>query len=203
MNTNNMEFHLVGSTTSPFVRRLRILMDFHQIPYQFEAINYMEAGGDKRLRSLGPVNKLPVLLVGDQKIFDSRIIFQFIRKTCHIENHFDINADNDLTILDAGLDSLVNLFSWKRGGVDFEKMHPEHFYYKRQVGRVLEVTQYFEERVQNLAEWNYVTMSLYAAYDWAQIRKMIELVPERNKNLLEFLSRHSVRPEVVKTQIPI
>ncbi len=66
---------LIGSTTSPYVRRIRILLD--EEPYEFVNLNIYGEGRDE-LRRNNPTLKIPVLEDGGQEIYDSRIIARYI-----------------------------------------------------------------------------------------------------------------------------
>ena len=78
---------LIGSTASPFVRRIRIL--FPEISVEF--IDVFSDTGQSRLKSLGPIRKVPVLIDGDKKVFDSNIIYQYLtNKPRDIEEQIDL-----------------------------------------------------------------------------------------------------------------
>lgn len=69
-----MTYRLLGSLTSPFVRRLRLYMA--DIPYEFEIVNYLESGQDARLSAANPIKRIPVLLIDGKSLWESRVIFQ-------------------------------------------------------------------------------------------------------------------------------
>ncbi|HNF99055.1 MAG TPA: glutathione S-transferase N-terminal domain-containing protein [Pseudomonadota bacterium] len=55
-----MTYRLLGSLTSPFVRRLRLYMA--DIPYEFEIVNYLESGQDARLSAANPLKRIPIVV---------------------------------------------------------------------------------------------------------------------------------------------
>ena len=52
-----MTYRLLGSLTSPYVRRLRMYMA--DIPYELEIVNYLETDQDSRLSSVNPIKRIP------------------------------------------------------------------------------------------------------------------------------------------------
>lgn len=70
---------LIGSLTSPYVRKLRLLMHGN-IAIEFKAINYLEKNDSDYLKSLNPINQIPLLIDDEQTIYDSRVIFNYLCK---------------------------------------------------------------------------------------------------------------------------
>ncbi len=67
---------LLGSVASPFVRRLRLVLAGQ--PYQFVALNIFESEGRSVLVQHNPARKVPVLVDGEQVIFDSGVIYRYL-----------------------------------------------------------------------------------------------------------------------------
>jgi len=65
----NKGLTLIGSTTSPYVRKLRLFMEA-KIPYEFMQIDFNTAEAQAFVRGKNPLNKIPVLLHGKQIIFE-------------------------------------------------------------------------------------------------------------------------------------
>ncbi len=52
-----------------------MLMKANQIPFQFEVLNFVDDENAARtLEQESPINRVPILVAGMQKIFDSRVI---------------------------------------------------------------------------------------------------------------------------------
>ena len=66
---------LIGSTTSPYVRRIRLLLSDE--PYEFINLDIYGEGRDE-LRRTNPTLKIPVLIDGDQELYDSRVIARYL-----------------------------------------------------------------------------------------------------------------------------
>ena len=68
---------LIGSTTSPYVRKVRIVMAEKKLDYQFLLDNVWSA--DTRIAASNPVGKVPCLVMeGGEAVFDSRVIVEYL-----------------------------------------------------------------------------------------------------------------------------
>ena len=68
---------LIGSHTSPFARKVRIVLAEKQIEYDFVIDSPWLA--DSKVPSLNPLGKIPVLVLDDEtRLFDSRVIVEYI-----------------------------------------------------------------------------------------------------------------------------
>lgn len=189
-------YTLYGSYTSPFVRRLRMLM--HNISFTFKEINIYEAEGGMEINKVNPNNQIPVLIDGEKKIWDSRVIFNYLNLHHKLEN-IDWEDENNLSAIDGALSAGVALFLLRRSGLNIDDQYLVVTRYKNRMNSVLD---YFKPYLQGngLKEWNFLTMTIYSFLDWATFREIISIAdrPECKK----FLEVHASRPEVVATQIP-
>jgi len=68
---------LIGTTTSPYVRKVRIVMSEKKLDYQFIEENVWAA--DTRITQHNPLGKVPCLLTdGGEAIHDSRVIVEYL-----------------------------------------------------------------------------------------------------------------------------
>ena len=68
---------LIGSTTSPYVRKVRIVMAEKKLDYQFLLDNVWSA--DTRIAASNPLGKVPCLVMeGGEAVFDSRVIVEYL-----------------------------------------------------------------------------------------------------------------------------
>lgn len=68
---------LIGSHTSPFVRKVRIVLAEKKIEYDFVIDSPWLA--DSKVPNLNPLGKIPVLVLDDDTpLFDSRVIVEYI-----------------------------------------------------------------------------------------------------------------------------
>ncbi|HEX8615828.1 MAG TPA: glutathione S-transferase C-terminal domain-containing protein [Telluria sp.] len=68
---------LIGSTASPFVRKVRVVMAEKKLDYDFELENVWTA--DTRIHLSNPLGKVPCLIMEDgSSMYDSRVIVEYI-----------------------------------------------------------------------------------------------------------------------------
>ncbi|MBI2306732.1 MAG: glutathione S-transferase [Rhodocyclales bacterium] len=68
---------LIGSLTSPYVRKARIVLAEKKIEYDFELDSPWNA--DSGVPDLNPLGKIPVLVLDDETVlFDSRVIVEYL-----------------------------------------------------------------------------------------------------------------------------
>lgn len=191
-----MGYILLGSKTSPFVRRIRMLME--HIPFELKELNIYETEDGLELNKVNPVNQIPVLLDGDQKIWDSRQIFNYIN-LMHKLHNMNWDDENTLTAIEGAMNSGVTLLLMKRSGMNISE---PYMYVNRQKERIDSVLTYLKPYMENegLKEWNFLTMSLYSFLDWATFREIIKINdrPECQK----FLDAHKDKKVVKETEIP-
>ncbi len=191
-----MAYTLIGSKTSPFVRRIRMVME--NTPFEFKELNIFETEDAITLNKINPVNQVPVLLDGEQPIWDSRQIFQYVNEK-HSYFKMNQNDENMLTAIEGAMNSGVTLLLMKRSGM---KIDEPFMYVNRQKERIESVLTYVKPYLlnQGLKEWNFITMTLYSFIDWAVFRGIIKIddKPECQK----FLAQHADKPIVKNTEIP-
>lgn len=68
---------LIGSLTSPYVRKVRIVLAEKKLDYKFELDNVW--GPDTRILETNPLGKIPCLVMEDgSAVFDSRVIVEYL-----------------------------------------------------------------------------------------------------------------------------
>ena len=68
---------LVGSKTSPYVRKVRVVLAEKQLPFEFVEESAWNPG--TTVPRYNPLNKVPVLLLDDgEALFDSRVITEYL-----------------------------------------------------------------------------------------------------------------------------
>ncbi len=189
-----MSLTLIGSATSPYVRRLRLYLQ--DAPYTFEPLNILDAEGDARLTKISPIKRIPLLLIDNNPLFESRVIFSYIQKRFG-RHELSLDEENLISAADALLDQLIQIYLMRR----FD--HPvdlSNAYFARFASRKKETLQFLASAVSlgKLHNWDYPAMSLYTLLDWALFREMLtkEEVPQA---LHKFLAEHHGQPEVAGT----
>ena len=68
---------LIGSLTSPFVRKVRVVLAEKKLDYKFDIYNVWSA--DSRIAQANPLGKVPCLVMeGGEAVFDSRVIVEYV-----------------------------------------------------------------------------------------------------------------------------
>jgi glutathione S-transferase len=68
---------LIGATTSPYVRKVRIVMAEKKLDYQFVQENVW--ADDTHIATSNPLGKVPCLVMeGGEAVFDSRVIVEYL-----------------------------------------------------------------------------------------------------------------------------
>jgi len=68
---------LIGSLTSPFVRKVRIVLAEKKLDYKFDVEDVWSA--DTKISESNPLGKVPCLVMeGGEAIFDSRVIVEYV-----------------------------------------------------------------------------------------------------------------------------
>ena len=72
-----MSMRLIGSLTSPYVRKVRIVMAEKKLEYKFVSENVW--AGDTQIGASNPLGKVPCLVMdGQDAVFDSRVIVEYL-----------------------------------------------------------------------------------------------------------------------------
>ncbi|MFD2165228.1 glutathione S-transferase family protein [Thalassotalea euphylliae] len=186
---------LLGSTTSPYVRRIRLLCELLNKPIEFDNLDIFSEQGREILREKNPTLKVPALIDGEQCIFDSRVISRYLMKEGELRS-LSWDEENLMTLIDAANDSLVSLLISSRSGLDTQS---DTLFFNLQRERVTEVYQTLEKSVTNGAfeQWHYPAICLYTLLDWANFRELAST--ETYPGLSDFLEAHQGRPDVIDT----
>ena len=68
---------LLGSNTSPYVRKVRIVMAEKKLEYDFQLENVWAS--DSQIQEFNPLGKVPCLIMDDNgSLFDSRVIVEYL-----------------------------------------------------------------------------------------------------------------------------
>lgn len=194
-------YTLIGSVTSPYVRKLRLFFHYHNVSYEFKPIDYLEKNDAQFLKSINPINKIPVLLIDGKPLYDSRIIYYYFANKLNLKP-LSLEEENILSTIDAGMDTSINLFSLRRGGIDIQ--NSGNAYIERQKERIPLILNALKPFVANLnpnqeTDWNFLTMSLYSYFYWGQFRNILDLseFPE----MLKFVDDFKNKPFLKETEI--
>lgn len=190
-----MSMTLYGSLPSPYVRRIRMLMD--GMDYQFEAVDIYNDEKRAEYAEVSPIKKLPVLVDGDQTVFDSHVICEYLRRKEGMPEQ-PIDEQNLIAAVDGVNDSLIVLFMGKRSGLEVSE---DTLIFKLQLGRIPDTLAWLEKQAEQgaFAEWHMATIALISLLDWAEFRELYDF--SAYPALLNARDAHQKR-EIVKTTYP-
>ncbi|MDN6319569.1 MAG: glutathione S-transferase N-terminal domain-containing protein [Marinobacter sp.] len=184
---------LIGSTTSPYVRRIRILLDEER----YEFVNLDIYGEDRdEIRRSNPTLKIPVLESDGQEIYDSRIIARYI-SSAQGRDPLTWDQQNQLTLIDGANDSAVTLLLSKRSGLDVDT--PGVLFFDLQRERIMTTLRTLTAQVEDgqFEEWNYPAICLYCLVDWLDFRTLVDF--SGIESLLAFRDSRKGTPWVAET----
>ena len=162
---------LYGSQTSPYVRRIRLLLA--TTSHEFINLNIFAGEGRQTLAAINPALRIPKLDDAGQVIFDSGVIYRYLAPKLGIAP-LSWYQENQLTVINAVSDSLVMLLQCSRSGFD---TNDDKLFFNLQKERIATCLYVLEQQAANgeFKQWNYITMALYSLIDWTLFRQLIEL----------------------------
>ena len=166
---------LYGTTTSPFVRRVRVVAA--EIGEPIELVDTAPEAGQAQLRAISPIWKVPVADLGGGRIlYDSRVIIDWLTTTrgwgALSPPHDRWRDANLLNAIDGALDSVIQLFYLRREHAPIDGLP----YTAKQTGRTAAILDWLATQLVaggttfghglGLAE-----ISLVCALDWMDFRQ--------------------------------
>lgn len=182
---------LLGSTTSPYVRRIRMLLG--DADYEFVNLNIYGEDRDE-IRRNNPALKIPMLIDGEQEIYDSRVIARYISEKQGLDR-LTWDQENQLTLIDAANDSAVILLLSARSGID----NSQGMFFDLQRERIMMTFRTLAAMVDagDFNDWNYPAICLYALVDWIDFRELVDF--NGVESLISFRDRMQSMPFVDET----
>ncbi|MEX0604583.1 MAG: glutathione S-transferase N-terminal domain-containing protein [Marinobacter sp.] len=183
---------LIGSTTSPYVRRIRLLLANR--PYDFVNLDIYGEGRDE-LRKNNPALKIPMLEDEGQEIYDSRVISRYLGPKLGAAA-LTWDQENQLTLIDAANDSCVTLLLSKRSGLDIDQ---DALFYNLQRERIMTSLRTLSAMVDagEFKEWHYPSICLLSLIDWLDFRGLVDF--QGIESLLSFRDHNQQHPMVAET----
>jgi glutathione S-transferase len=202
---------LYGHDTSPYVRRIRVLLAELGLPFTRDLNNWTSPD----LPRVNPLMKVPVLEDEGRVILDSRLIADFLYDRAGGSvpppppGHAPLqpalwrpgrryDEENVLLLIDGAADSAINVFLLERDGID-RAASP---YLRRQMERVATCLRYLDglyAESDTLAPgtFAFVDIALVCALEWMIFRERYDV--RAHENLARVLDRHKDRPSLAET----
>lgn len=184
---------LIGSLTSPFARRTRLLLN--DVEHEFISLDIFSAEGHSELGENNPAKKIPILKDEGHTIYDSRIIFNYLSEKLALEK-LTWHQQNLLTMIDAANDSLVSLFLSMKSELP---VNEDRLFFQLQHGRVDAVLVALNNAAVNgdFAGWAYPEICLFCLLDWITFRELVEW--QHLEGLVAFYQTALQREECIAT----
>jgi glutathione S-transferase len=186
---------LFGTTTSPFVRRVRVVAA--EVGEPVELVNTATDTGMAQLRDVSPIRKVPVAISDTRLLYDSRVIIDWLVTT---RGYREIEAPRDrwreqnlLNAIDAALDSVIQLFYLRRDGVAVDGTA----YAQRQLERADAIFAWLARELRPQA-FALPEISAACALDWMDFRACYPT--ERASGLDAVRAALRDRPSMVDTR---
>ena len=149
---------LFGSIASPFVRRVRLLLD----DYDFEIINIFEQSDREKLLKYSKTRRVPILIDDDKVISDSSLICEYL-----LNRPLSLNEKLDLNLVNEANNSAVTIFQLVKFEIDPTL---ENQFSKNQVEILETVLDEFNNKSD--IQWELTGMWLYCLLDWLKFRNV-------------------------------
>jgi glutathione S-transferase len=199
-----MTITLHGTLTSPFVRRVRVVM--LELGLAFEWVDASTDAGQAALRRLNPLWKVPAVDLDGQVIFDSRVITEHLLLR-HGPGPIaplaadDLEARNVITVVDGALDALINVLYLGRDGVSRQQAS----YLGKQVERATAALEWLDARADDgwltrARVFGLPELVLVTALEWMRFRDVYDTA--RHPGLMRCVERHGGRESLVATRPP-
>lgn len=188
-----MSMILYGSHPSPYVRRVRMLLE--GMDYRFETVNVYEDAGRTAYAAITPIKKMPVLVDDGLTVFDSHVICEYLRRK-QGKPEVSIEQLNLVSAIDSVNDALILLFMAARSGLE---VNDETLIYKLQLERIPDSLEWLNTQAEQgeFSEWHIGTMALIALLDWAEFRELYDF--SAYPALIAARTAHQLRPVVAET----
>ncbi len=185
---------LYGTTTSPFVRRVRVVAA--ELGVEVDRVDTASEAGQAQLLEISPIRKVPVAIVDGRTIYDSRAIIDWLVTTRGwgelVPPRDPWREGNLLNALDAALDSVIQLFYLRRDGVAIDGTP----YAQRQLARADAIFAWVEPQLRDDA-LGLPEISAVCALDWMDFRASY---PTERANLERVRAAWRERPSLAQTR---
>jgi glutathione S-transferase len=186
---------LYGTTTSPFVRRVRVVAA--EVGEPVDRIDTATDAGMAQLREVSPIRKVPVAVIDGRTLFDSRVIIDWLVTTrgwgAVVPPRDPWREQNLLNAIDSALDSVIQLFYLRRDGVSVDGTP----FAQRQLERADAIFAWLAGELSPDA-FGLPEISLCCALDWMDFRSVYPT--ERAKVLAPVRAALRERPSMVATR---
>lgn len=186
---------LLGSTTSPFVRRIRIWAALNNLPIDFINLDIFSEQDRQTMIAHNPARKIPVLIDHDFTLCDSNSIIRYLLEKAD-QPLLSWQQENYLTIINACNDSLVEILLCQRSGFD---TNSDKLFFNLQNERIVETLAYLNSHLSEpvFKSCEYLNISLYCLLNWICFRELTDI--SQHSALVAFYEQYGQRQAAINT----
>lgn len=193
---------LYGTTTSPFVRRVRVVAA--EVGEAIDLVNTAPDAGQAQLREVSPIRKVPVAVVEGRTIFDSRAIIDWLTITRgwgEMTPPKDVwQQANLVNAIDDALESVIQTFYLKR---DDNIAHTASKFATRQIERADAIFAWLATQLASDGRsfgggFGLAELSLICTLEWMEFRQTYPT--ERAASLSGVRAAWAERPTLAATK---
>lgn len=158
---------LYGSLASPFVRRIR--MALNDKDFTFEIINIFDQEQSKIIESLNPTKRIPLLVDGENVIWDSLLIYEYL------QGELSLNQKKEILLINEATDAGVSLFQLRKFDID---PNDKSLFSINNLKRIELILTYFNDKNLSdplIQEWLFMTL------DWFKFRDVYKWEDQFNQ----------------------
>jgi glutathione S-transferase len=193
---------LFGTQTSPYVRRIRIMLDEMGLAATF--VDTTTDDGQRALRKVSPIWKVPTLTIDDDVVLDSRQIASELLARFDsgpLRGRGDAREKNIVTVVDGALDTAIKRFYLEKDGVDLSGSA----FAQKEEERVRACAAWLDARCQGgvldgLEGFGRAEIALLTTIEWFRFRNTYAV--DEHANLVAFHAAHEGRESLRKTAPP-
>ena len=182
-----MSIKLYGSTTSPFVRRIRLILLQQQQAFEWVTVNVFDEQQGQDYLQLNPTLRVPCIELDGEVIWDSTLILQQL-----LSEPLNLLQLKQLALVNEANDAGVYLFQSIAFEVDAKHEKKPANQAKKRLAAIL---QHFE--TQTSLHWDIIGQCLYCMLDWSIFRGILSL--DNYPQLNQFYNAQQQRQEVRQT----
>jgi glutathione S-transferase len=186
---------LLGTTTSPFTRRVRVVAA--ELGEPVELVDTASEAGQTALRALSPIRKVPVAIVDGRTLFDSHVIVDWLTAT---RGHGELAPPRDpwrernlVNAIDEAILSMIQLFYLRRDGIAIDG----NVFAQRQLDRTDAIVGWLAKELSP-GSFGLPEISVICALDWMELRKAYPT--ERAAGLAPIRAQWAERPSIATTR---
>ena len=170
-----MDLTLLGTTTSPYVRKVRVAA--RAMALELPLLDTRTPEGAAKLAEVAPLGKVPVLVAGSQVLPDSSLILAWmwttheaaLRDAGLVLDPTDLEDRAAQVVVEGALDAAINRFYLRKDGFADEG------YVAKQRDRVDTALSWIERRVRFERPLGLAGLSLGVTLDWMAFRDVVDL----------------------------